>query len=367
MLRIKLLFLLVLANLLVTHSRAENVPVLLMLLRSEQSDTTGCNFVEQLTALVYKEITENRVKLWDSPQKEIQITGNTLKEIEKNTGVTFSGLETLFIYETWEYNKKEINTNTLGFSFVHRSSSDDEVAFGYVEFKDLTEIFLKTRINTNASGNYSATFTNYVLSKNYAYNIVQFAGKVVKSTAESEDIKKTFVKGLPFNQSLVGFYPPDKYVSYIIDTFSEGTDAKSKNSKAFVKAIEDYLVSNQEVFFNMGGDLITSHLQKNKIKVTRVEVNEMWRKINDELVTEAKSMIIFVNDSALNELNPRAMADLEIRIEEKTVPDFLKDKNFSMIITKINSQVIKRKDSYLYYKGLMTAEWNRVIDYVVHY
>ena len=367
MLKFRLLLLMLLAGKLLPALAADNIPVLVMLRKSEQVDSTGCNFVEQLTSLIYREITENRVKLWDSPQKEIQITGNTLKEIEKNTGVLFTGLETVFIYETWENTRKEILSQTLGFSFVHRSSSDEEVAFGYVDARDLTELFLKSKVNTNASGTYSATYTNYLLSKNYVFNIVQFEGKSVKSMSESDDIKRNFIRGLPFNQSLLGYYPPDKFVTYIIDTFSEGTDDKSKNSKALVKAIEDFFYNNQEVFFNMGGDMITSHLQKNKLKVTKVEVNEIWHKINDEVTSEPKSMTIYVNDSALNEWSTKAMADLEITVEEKSIPEFLKSKNFSFIITRINSQVIKRKDSFLYYKGLMAADWNRVIEYVVNY
>ncbi|MDQ3050339.1 MAG: hypothetical protein M3Q95_05585 [Bacteroidota bacterium] len=364
--RFKVLFLLLLAGLYSPLVLAEEIPVLLMLRSSEQHDTSGCNFVEQVTALVYKEITENRVKLWDSPQKEIQITGSTLKEIERNAGVSFLAQETIFMYEIWNNNRKEIVTKTLGFSFVHRSSSEDEVTFGYVDYNELTELFLKTRINTNASGIYSATYTTYVLSKNFAFNIVQFAGKVVKSTGESDDLKKAFLRNLPFNQSLLGYYPPDKFVSYIIDTYTEGTDEKSLNSKAFIKTIEDYFYNNQEVFFNMGGDMITSHLQKNKIKVTKIEVTEIWRKVNGELNFEPKTMKIFINDSALSELNPRTMVDFEINFQDKSVIDFLKEKQFNLIITKVNSQVIKRKDSYLYYKGLMTAEWNRVIDYVVN-
>jgi len=367
MARFKVLFLLLLAGLNCQLAAAEEIPVLLMLRSSEQRDTSGCNFVEQVTALVYKEIIENRLKLWDSPQKEIQITGTTLREIEKNSSIAFTSLETIFMYEMWENNKKEIDTKTLGFSFAHRSSTEEEVTFGYVDYNELNELFLKTRINTNASGIYSATYTTYVLSKNFSFNVVQFGGKTIKSISESDDLKKSYIRDLPFNQSLLGYYPPDKYVSYIIDTYTEGSDEKTKNSTGFLHSIEDYFLNNQEVFFNMGGDLITSHLQKNKLKVTRIEVNEIWRKINGELSFEPKSMKIFVNDSALNELNQRTMVDFEVTYEGKSVTDFLKDKQFNIIITKINSQVIKRKDAYLYYKGLMTAEWNKVIEYVVNY
>ncbi len=355
------------AQLIPSLAYSEEIPVLLMLRKSEQVETSGTNFVEQVNALVYNEIIENRVKLWDSQQKEIQIAGSTLKEIEKNSKVSFLSQETIFIYEKWENNRKEVSTKTVGFSFVQRNSSDEEVSFGYVDFNDLNEVFLKNRINTNANGIYSSTFTTYLLSKNFAYNIVQFGGKQVKSVGESEEIKKNFIGSFKFNQSLLGYYSPDKYISYLVDTYSEGTDQKSENSKMLVKAIENYFVSNQEVFFNMGGDRIISHIQKNKIKVTRIEVTEMWRKVNDVISFEPKSMVIYVNDSAMNEMSARAISDMDIQVNDMDMPTFLKSKSFNTIITKINSQSIRRQDSYLYYKGLMTAEWNNIISYVINY
>src|SRR5688572_18577178 len=205
---------------LVILASAQDTPVLLMLRRSEQSDTSGCNFVEELTRFVYNEIIANKVSLWDSPSKEIRITGTTLQEIEKNSNTSFIEQENVFMYENWGNNKKEIVTKTLGFSFANRTGATEEVSYGYVDYKDLNELFLKNKINTNANGIYSSTYTTYVLSKNFAFNIVQFAGKPVTSVAESEDIKRTYLKGLKFNESLLGYYPSDKYVSYIIDTYS---------------------------------------------------------------------------------------------------------------------------------------------------
>ena len=365
--RIYILFITLSFQLLSSLAKADEVPVLLMLNRSEQIDTSGCNFVEQLTALVYKEIIENRVKLWDSPSKEIQITGTTLKEIERNSNTSFLNQETVFMYETWDNVKREIQTKTLGFTFLHKKENEEEVSYGYVDFKDLNETFLKTKINTNANGIYSSTYTTYILSKNFAFNIVQFAGKPVKSVAESDEIKVNYKRNLRFNSSLLGYYPPDKMVTFLIDGNLEGTDQKSINSKQLFREMENFLINNQEIFFNMGGARITSHIQKNKLKVSRVEVNEIWRKVNNEITYETRSMTIYVNDSALNEMSPRAINDMEIFVNETTLPVFLKDKQYNLIITKINSQVIKRKDSYLFLKGLMAAQWNRVIDYVINY
>jgi hypothetical protein len=348
-------------------SFSQELPVLLMLKRSEQSDTSGCNFVEQLSGLVYDEILANRIKLWDSQKKEIQITGATLQSIEKSSGVRFREQETIFIYEMWDNSKREVITKTIGFSFVQRGNTAEEVSFGYVDFADLRETFMKTRVNTNASGLYSSTYTTYMLSKNFAYNIVQFGGKPVRSTGESDDILKSYVGQLLFNQTLLGYYPPDKSISYIIDHMTEGNDIKSENSRKLVRKIEEYLVQNQEVFFNMGGDKIVSHIQKNKFKVTRIELREIWRKVEGSITYDPRAMIIYVNDSALNEMNGKAIVDFEVSLDDKSLIEFLKEKQYNMIITQINSQIIPRKDSFLYYRALMSAEWNKVIQFVVNY
>jgi hypothetical protein len=358
-----LLFLLALPGI----SFSQEIPVLLMIKRSEQSDTSGCNFVEQLSGLVYDEVLANRVKLWDSQKKDIQITGTTLQSIEKASGVNFRDQETIFIYEMWDNSKREVISKTIGFSFVQRGNTAEEVSFGYVDFSDLRETFMKTRVNTNASGLYSATFTTYMLSKNFAYNIVQFGGKPVRSTGESDDILKSFVGALLFNQTLLGYYPPDKYVSYIIDHLTEGSDSKAENSKKLLRKIEDYLLQNQEVFFNMGGDKVVSHIQKNKFKVTRIELREIWRKVESAITYDPRSMVIYVNDTALNEMNGKAIMDFEVNLDDKSLTEFLKEKQYNFIITQINSQTIPRKDSFLYYRALMTAEWNKVIQFVVNY
>lgn len=359
-----LLFLFIFTGLISHKAGAEAVPVLLMVRSSEQADSSGCNFVQELTSLIYNEIVNKRVILWDSKSKEIQLTPSTLLQIEKNSQVSFKQLETMFVYELWEAGKKEVVTRTLGFSFTHRSEKGD-VSFGYVDYADVEKTLLSNRINTNANGIYSSTYTTYVLNKKYAFNIVQFNGQPVKTTGESSDILKTYVGSLPFNSSLLGYYPPDKFVSSIIDTFTEGTDSKSINSRALVKSIETFLATNEEEFYNLGGDRILSYLQKNKIRVTRVEVNEMWRKIAGELKIETRSVTIFVNDSALKTLSPEEYTALGIVIGERPLQEVLDERDFNYIITRINSQQIRRQDSYIYQRALLNADWNRVIGYVL--
>jgi hypothetical protein len=345
----------------------QEIPVLLMVKRSDQVDTLGCNFVEQMTSLVYDEVKAGRVKLWDSQKKSIQIFGSTVTEIEKHSGVKFTELESIFVYEMWENNKKEITSRTLGMSFIHRGNSSEEVAFGYIDFKDIQETVMRTRINTNANGVYSATYANYLYSKNFIYNLVQFGGKAVKSATESEEIKRNFIRNLKFNETLLGYYPPDKYISYILDQITEGADKKTVNSRNLIKQLEEYFLKNQEVFFNLGGDRIMSHLQKNKFKITRITVTEIWRKTGDNIQYDPRSLVIYINDSALNEITQKNIKDLNFKFNNTDLFTFFQSKEFNLIIYQINSQEIKRKDAFLYYKALLTMQWNRLIEYVVNY
>src|SRR4051812_30271796 len=87
------------------NTLADFTPVLLRVPKADQSDSLGCNFVEQFTVLVYKEITAGHVKLWDSPAKEIQITGSTLQELERASDTKFIEQEIFFIYENWQKSK----------------------------------------------------------------------------------------------------------------------------------------------------------------------------------------------------------------------------------------------------------------------
>ena len=80
---------------------------------------------------------------------------------------------------------------------------------------------------------------------------------------------------------------------------------------------------------------------------------------------ETRSITIYVNDSALKTISPEEYRQLGIMIGERPLQEVLDERNFNYIITKINSQVIRRQDSYIYQRALLNAEWNRVIQYVL--
>ena len=365
MMRLAISFFLTFACL--THALGDGLPVTLVLKRSEQQDSTGCNLVKEVTRLLYQEIQENRVRIWDSPQKELSFSPATLKSLEKSAGILFTGQESMFIYEKWTQTKREVTTVTAGFYFLYKDERGDETVFGFVDYNDVQALFAKTKIGTNASGNYSSTFESVLKSKNFNYQILQLGDRICTTANEAMEMKIAFVGNRVFNESTLGYYPPDKCITYIIDNFSDDEDAKALNGKRLSKLLEEYLFRNMEIYYNMGGDRITSHMSKNKIKVTRVQVEEIWRKVGTEIIYEPRSVTVFVNDSALNPVNARDHGEFEFRFGEYDIFGFIRTKEFNIIISRINDEAIERPDAYLYYKALMNTEWNMLNRYVADY
>ncbi len=343
------------------------IPVLLRVPRAEQPDTLGANFVEQITALVYEEVIEGRIKLWDSPEKEIQITGNTLTELEKTSQTKFTEQGIIFIYENWQKTKISIVTQTLGFAFLNYDQRGQEVSYGYVDYYDLKETLMRKKINTNANGNYDINYATYLFKKLFNFNIVQFNGKAITTGGESKDIKNDYIGNFEFNRNISLPLVSDRYITYIIDNKKNLDDQKNKNSIEILNQIGLYLSSNEEMFYNLGGDKILNFLKGNKIKVSSIQVEEIWKKTYSEISSDTKSIPIFVNDSALMPVAFDDFINWGIQVNDKSSYEIFKEKYFSFIITLINSQKISRKDSYLYQKGLLTYDWKKLTEFVKYY
>jgi hypothetical protein len=131
---------------------------------------------------------------------------------------------------------------------------------------------------------------------------------------------------------------------------------------------EDYFTANKEEFYNLGGDKLQNFVGgKQKLKVTGIEVNELWKKNNDEIYYEPRTVKIFINDSALNTIANSELALMDLEINGRKFILALLDKKFNYVITQINAQKINRRDAYTYLKALQTYSWNQLTDFVKYY
>jgi hypothetical protein len=352
----------VLLLLLLSVLRAEaQIPVILRVSASEQSDTLGCNFVRELTRLSYEAIVNGKARLWNSPAREIQIAGSSLLGIEKASGTSFIDQEIIYIYEFWSKDGGLLKSTTTGFLFSGKNNRGEEVEYGYAEYNDLQETFMRSRLNLNANGNYNSSMATYIQSKCYAFKFLQFAGKVINNVNDSRKIMDDFVGTQKFNvTSFSSNEVTQKMVVWTLDNSSEKQQTKAVYGNSLLTAIDQFLKNNEEVFYNLGGDRILNHFQQGKWKVNRIEVKEIWKKPGNEVMYDPVSLVIYVNDSALSEMPYRDLMRFDILLLEKNWIDVIREKNFNYVIRRINSQDIPRSDAYLYQKALLEADWSHL-------
>ncbi len=352
----------------VSTSLEAQIPVILRATSSEQSDSTGCNFVKEVCRITYDAILSGKAKLWDSPSKDIQIYPSGLADIEKSTNTTFIDQEIIFIYEYWTNSNRDLRSTTTGLLFSNKTKTGEEVAYGYVEFNDLQESFMRSRLQTNANGNYNTTLAYYIYNKNYNYKILQFAGKVIDNVNASQLIKDNFIGTNRFNTSAFSTNEiPQKMVTWILDSNNDLVASKREASIELIQGIDSFLRSNEEVFLNLGGDHILTQTQSKNWKISKIEVHELWKKIDNKVLFDPISVIIFINDSAMTEIQYRDLLKMDIKFGDKSWIDILREKPFQYYITQINSQQILRREGFQYQKGLLTYDWNKITEFVKYY
>ncbi|MBP6334063.1 MAG: hypothetical protein KA444_01225 [Bacteroidia bacterium] len=337
-------------------------PVLLFLSRQDQVDTVGYNLVNELPVLVYREIMSGRVPLWDSPEKSIQIKPTSLKRLEESSGDEFIHAKQLFIYELWDLDKKKGDLQTVGFFFSSRTPRGEEVSYGFVEYVLMDSLLRSTLIPLNSNGNCDLTFHEVLKSKYYFYNIVQIGEKKITNIKEAIALKED-VKGF-VNQHTIPVVHDCKYIRYSIEPNDSIQEESRLKSNLFIQSLQLYLNENREVFYNLGGDRIRNFIQPYKITITRIEVEEKWRKVQDAILYELLSIKVFAENQPLDIISLTDIHVLDFITDFKAVQDFLMEKEFYFRIVKVNNQEIVEAQSEAYLKGLHTWKWNQLSEFV---
>lgn len=344
------------------------IPVILRVTAAEQADSIGCNFVQELCRITYDAILSGNVKLWNSSNKEFHIIAQSLKEIDASANTSFLNQEVIFIYEMWSNSNKELKSTTSGFLFSNRNSKGEDVEYGYVEYTDLQEFLMRERVVTNANGNFNSNLASFLNSKNYNYQFLQFAGKVINNITDSKKIRDEYIGNQRFNISAFSLNEvPQKLVVWTLDKSTEAPSEKVNHGNELLTAINEYLKNNQEVFFNLGADKLPNFTQKTKWKVTKIEVNELWKRVGGDILYDPLGLIIYINDTPLSEIPYKDLLKLEIKVNNLLLINYIRLKDFNYVIRKINQQEITRSQSYLYQKALIQSPWNKLTYFVENY
>lgn len=334
-----------------------DVPVLTHLNKGEQRDTFGFNLVEALPQLMYDLIQEDKVKLWDSPQKGLQISFASLKSIEANSKTQFIKTNDMFFNEVWSSSRKRTRFNILGFSFINKNDKGEQVSYGFIDIEDVFTTLTETQIPTNANGPYTLTYIDALYSRNYHFNVVQFGSKTFKNNLlESLRIKE---KAFNHKKKIANkvTLPTAKKVVYEV--------LKGSKSESFYKAFQSFLNENPEFFYNNGGNRLFTHLSPSVyFSISKIEVTEIWEKTNGITTYSPQSIILYFNNIPLPPISIDKFEKYNIKIDFQDIKSSLRIKGFDYLLKKINTQEIPPAQSGKYIRALENYFWTQITDYV---
>ncbi|TNE79899.1 MAG: hypothetical protein EP332_09075 [Bacteroidetes bacterium] len=344
-------------------SAYRDVPALIHLNKAEQYDSSGFNLVSSLTSLLYREISLGKVKLYDGPGKQIQISPEALTQLQSSSGTTFESCPDLFIHEFWSSNRRSTSFEIVGFSFVHKNRIDEKIAYGYVDLSDIQDLLHKSLIPSNANGTWGTSFEDALLSRNYYFHLVQFGNEnfrkdpvnAVKIKQEAFNLEKQIRNKITL--------PQQKRFLYELTRKRYTTDIDLGND--IITGIEQVLVKNPEIYFNLGGDKLSSFPDTllNIPRITGLLVEEIWVKEGEARISTIR-IKIFTDKGSLDWANVDQFDQAGFMVHYESLFQLFARKPFDYSAQKLNDQDLQDTAGPSFIKALKQAQWSRINEYV---
>lgn len=341
---------------------ARETPVLLFVSKADQPDSLGFNLVEQLPALIEPWIREGKVTLWDGPKKNFAITPEALARVERSSGTLIRDLPQLFIYEYWNLDQKKGRLRTLGYFLSSRTTSGEEVSFGYVDHAPLDSLFRASLLKLNANGDCKLDFGTVLLNKYYLYTILQFGNKQVKDVVDALRLRESvrqFVTGKTGAPEHTC-----KRITWMVEDSMTVRDEPTAAAARLLGSIQQYLNENREVYFNLGGDALSDFTVEKPLRLSAIEVEEEWHRNGEIIESRLKAVRFWVDGKPLRSTSLEDLARMELVVGFRQFLDLLNEKEFYFRILQLNDEAIAPDRSSGLKKALQTWEWNRLSEFV---
>lgn len=341
-----------------------DVPALVHVNKLEQADTIGFNLVEGICSLIYPRILDGSIPLYVSPEKKLRIDAASLQSLENSTGTKFEQCPDLFIHEYWSSNRRSTHFQVMGFSFVNKNMLNEKVAFGFVAIQDIDSLLHHNFIRTTANGSANIAFDQALMSRRYAYHLVQlgeeaFYGNPVQAVKLK---REAFSSGKEIRG--ISSIPSRKQLAYQVLKKKYTTDIDWSNE--LVGAIEQVLKNNPELFFNLGGIRYDSFpsLTYTIPEVRGLLIEENWEKNGRKTALESARIKIVLAHGDLHWIELSELESFGIVLHYKSLREILSDKPFAYDLFRINNQEIDPAEGIRYMEALKKAPWNQLNAYV---
>ncbi|MFM2157331.1 MAG: hypothetical protein RL516_2080 [Bacteroidota bacterium] len=342
--------------------------VILRVKADEQVDTLGVNIVNEITKVAYEAIRDGKVKLWDSPKKEVAISFNSLVQIEKSSGLNFIDQQLIYIYDVWNYEKKKLKSETHGFLFSSKLENGDAVVFGYVEYDAIKSIIATSSASINANGDCYINLNNNLKKKDYNYQILQFGDMVINNVSDSKLLKESYIRDNKFNVEVIAKDSVEsKFIEWTISSSEKLSGTKAQASRDFINALTTYFQQNMEVLYNLSGKNAEEILQNGTWKVSSISFAEIWKKSVTGIKSTPLWMSVSIDSVVIDSIYMDNLVNWEFTVNDQNWLEYIQQKNFLYLIVKVNSDVIPIEKSIKYQKGLFTHKWNNLINFVELY
>ncbi len=321
-----------------------------------QNDSIGYNLPLELPTILYNKILDGSIPLWDSPSKEIRISGDALKGIEQSSKTSFSSVSNLFIHEIWELSKRYLDAKTIGFTFINKTN-DASVNYGYIDYHDIAELMKTTNIQSNANGVLNTSYAEAIQNKGFNFSIVQFGDQDFKTNPEQSFELKNSLFNNPKIQliSLAKRSPQLKSITYEINKEGSGIN------EAIFLSLTNYFNANLEQFYNMSGDQGPSLYNKTPdLILTKLKVTELYSNTSNGISSELISLQIFCNGKYLPLQSIAWFRQLDIMVKFKPIEAVIKEKNYDLKLVAINFSAVKNLNIAEVLVKLQSGQWNHL-------
>jgi hypothetical protein len=336
-------------------------PVLLYVSAENQPDTMGFNIATQLPELIYALLLQEKITLWDSPKKSIKISAEALQSIEKNTKSEFTKTKSIFMNELWTSSKRKTSFFIVGISFMNESVKG-KVSYGYVDLAEASPFLEKEYVKTNQNGSAFVNFMQALYSRRYLYTLVQFGEENFRENINLAEKIKEDAFGNHKKQVSIFKLQDVKNVVYSI---RHNPAEKDGGGVLMFDGFEKILSENRELFFELGAhQFFNFKTYKSELAVTRIEVEEIWRKKGDDIITTPISITLYVNNKKLNSISISELRKMQTNLSLKFVEDILLEKPYEIDFVRINRAFIKPEESDKYLNAIKEHSWTQISRYV---
>lgn len=334
---------------------APQIPALISLDLRKQHDTIGFNLVRSIPVLLNEGVHNGNIILWDSPLKEKNISGKFLKQLELANKTKFVDQQFLFIHELWSNTKQGTSIEIIGFSFIGINAIDSSrFNYGYVEMKSIEALIKSSIIPVNINGNFGTTYYDALQQKSYPFTLLQLGNKYY---TDAELAEQNRLKYFGNGKVILSSNPmvPVKKVSGYYDIKSADTIL---DLKTVMDELSTYYNSHKEVFFNQGGNKITSHLNtKYQVHITRIDCIGFAAQGNGSPVIANDAYVLYADGVALDTVF-KSMLNLWQDDGLQSSINYLNNYHEGFVPRYINDQSIDLKEAAFIWAAFTQNHWN---------